>query len=321
MALELRSEFLKIQTTVLSSLDGVPTEFHSALFREKKIVNSWENCLAYLSGKGYDPAVLMAYLQDDDVRAELSQNTVPGGDAAYPLRQYLIANDVLPDDAYRSYVRMLPRPFKALQKVGTTKIEILVRERKVEFSAENVGEIKDEDVKALFIELNFGAYLAKRTEIPLDIAIRERLLNSGISDQQKMIVVADIEPGLVVSSPSLASAVGPILDRSTIEATGYAPDFVRAIILNSRPEELQISLLNKLHSVLSTTEVREILQILPSPYRDIAEYGRYPKIDSSPVNEVLATWLLERRLISSFAPAIFGGIRINTFRKNHSSEG
>lgn len=321
VALELRSEFLTIQTAVLSSLDGVPAEFHSALFQEKKIVNSWENCLAYLSGKGYDPEVLMAYLQDDDVRAELSQNSVPDVDAAYPLRQYLIANDVLPDNVYRSYVRKLPRPFKALQKVGTTKIEILIRERKVEFSAENVGEIEDESLKALFIELNFGAYLAKRTEIPIDIAIRERLLNSGISDQQKMIVIADIEPGLVVSSPSLASAVGPILDRSTIEATGYAPDFVRAIILNSRPEELQISLLNKLHSVLSATEVREILQILPSPYRDIAEYGRYPKIDSSPVNEVLATWLLERRLISSFAPAIFGGIRINTFRKNHSSEG
>jgi hypothetical protein len=62
--------------------------------------------------------------------------------------------------------------------------------------------------------------------------------------------------------------------------------------------------------------VRNILGGLPEPYRDIAVYGRSPRIESNDGNELLASWLKERGLISSFTTSVFGGgIRVNTFRK------
>jgi hypothetical protein len=54
--------------------------------------------------------------------------------------------------------------------------------------------------------------------------------------------------------------------------------------------------------VLTNLEIRCVLEGLPTPYSDIAIYGRAPKIDRDPINEEFATWLKERRIISSFAP-------------------
>lgn len=320
VGLELRAEFLGMQSATFPSFEGVPIAFRPFLLKEQRIESTWENCLDFLSDEGHSPEMLTSYLQRNGVRDALSQNAVPDGDRAFPLRKFLIENDALPDDIYRSYVRNLPRPFKVLPKVGSTKVEIVIEERKVSFSVENFAEIADENLKALFIELNFADYLTRRHELAIDARIRERLLNSDLADAQKMMIIADIDPNLVSSTPSLASAIGPILNRSTLVASSYTSEFSRSLILNSHPESLQISLLNKLHSVLSASEVRDLLQVLPLPYRDIATYGRYPRLDGNPENEQLASWLVERRLVSSFAPTMLGGIRINTFRKDPAAD-
>ncbi|MFC0804741.1 ATP-binding protein [Ensifer sp. P24N7] len=320
VGLELRAEFLSMQTARFPSFEGVPIAFRSSLMKEQRIESTWENCLVFLSDEGYSPEILTAYLQGKEVSDALSQKAVPDGESAFPLRKFLIENDALPDDIYRSYVRKLPRPFTTLPKVGSTKVEIVIKERKVSFSVENLAEIGYENLKALFIELNFADYLTRRDEFSIDVKIREKLLNSDLADAQKMIIIADIDPDLVSSIPSLASAIGPILNRSTLVASNYTSEFIRSVILNSHPESLQISLLNKLHSVLSASEVRDLLQGLPMPYRDIATYGRYPRIDDNRANQQLASWLVERRLVSSFAPAMFGGIRINTFRKEPAAD-
>ncbi|MBB3458690.1 hypothetical protein FHT86_007016 [Rhizobium sp. BK313] len=319
VGIELRSGFLSMQTAIFPSFEGVPAAFHSSLMKESKIESTWQNCLAFLSSEAFSPEILTAYLQGNGASEVLSREAIPDGESALPLRKFLIENDALADNIYRSYVRRLPRSFKALPKVSPKKIEILIEERKTNFSAENFTEIEDENLKALFVKLNFEAYVAKRDEFSIDNKIRERLLNSDLADTQKMTIIADIDPDLVSSNPSLASAMGPILDRSTIVAKNYGSNFVRAVILNSGPESLQISLLNKLHSVLTGGEVRDVLQGLPPPYRDIASYGRSPRVDADPVNEQLVSWLKERKIISSFAPTLFGdGIRISTFRKEPS---
>ncbi|CAN7759360.1 ATP-binding protein [Ensifer adhaerens] len=320
VGLELRAEFLSMQTATIPSLEDVPIAFRSTLIKEQKVESTWENCLAFLSGDDYSPETLTAYLQGKEVSATLSQKTVPDGKSAYPLRKFLVENDALSDDIYRSYVRKLPRSFTALPKVGSTKVAILIEERRVDFSVENFTGLGDDNLKALFLKLNIENYLARRNEFSVDLKIRETLLNSDLADTQKMIIIADIDPNLVSGTPSLASAIGPILNRSTLVASSYTPEFVRSVILNSHSESLQVSLLNKLHNVLSGAEVRDLLQGLPMPYRDIATYGRYPRIDGSPANQQLASWLVERRLVSSFAPTIFGGIRINTFRKEPAEE-
>lgn len=320
VGIELRSEFLAMQTATFPSFEGVPAAFHSSLVTEQKIESTWENCLAFLNSEAFSAEVLTAYLQSEASEA-LSQKAILNDKNAFALRKFVIENDALPDEIYRLYVRKMPLPFTVLPEVGPTKIRILIEERRAVFSVDNFVKLKDNKHKALFIELNFQDYRTKRNEFSIDAEVIERLLNSNLADSQKMAIIGDIDPDLVSKNPSLATAVAPVLDRSKIVAKDYESDFVRAVILNSYPESLQISLFNKLHDVLTMGEVRDVLRGLPVPYRDIATYGKSPRIDRDPINEQFASWLNERRIISSFAPALFGdGIRISTFRKEPSPD-
>lgn len=113
----------------------------------------------------------------------------------------------------------------------------------------------------------------------------------------------------------MAAAVGPILDKSAIELSMYGSDFVKAVIQNSHDERIQISLFNKLHIALSASEVREVLRGLSGPFQDIATFGRSPKLENTDVNRQLASWLKQRKIISSFSSTLLGEIRIHTFKK------
>lgn len=92
---------------------------------------------------------------------------------------------------------------------------------------------------------------------------------------------------------------------------------VNAVIINSLKIEVQVSLLNKMHHSLSIVDVRDVLAYLPSPYEDIATFGKSPKLEDNDGNRNLAEWLDARHVISSFNETLLGGwIKINTFRKN-----
>lgn len=320
VSIELRSEFLAMQTTLFPSLEGVPPGFHQVVFTHRKIVATWENCLAFISAEVFNSEVLTAFLQHPDVCRSLSKRVVPRGTSASALRKFLVWNDALPDETYRAYIRMLPMPFNNLADVGLTKKRILIEELKVVFSSENFAKIENDRLRALFIELNFDVYATVRKELSISDVIREELLKSNLALSHKMSIIADIDPDVLSGNPSLAAAIGPVLNECNDAAieSGYA--FVQAVIVNSRPDSLQISLLNKMHSKLTAGEVWEVIKRLSPPYSDIIIYGKSPRLDKNPINEELASWLADRRLISSFATFLGDEIKINTFRKEPTAE-
>jgi hypothetical protein len=55
-------------------------------------------------------------------------------------------------------------PFEVLPEVGPTKIRIVIEERRAVFSVDNFTKIDGDDLKALFIELNFEDYRKKRAD-------------------------------------------------------------------------------------------------------------------------------------------------------------
>ena len=313
---ELKKRFLERQAATFPSFDHVPDVFHPLLLEKRMIESTWENCMAFLSSNTDTPELLTAYLQGADTLAILSRKPVPNGKDALALRSYLIGNDNLEIGVYRAYIRQLPNHFKGFAAVDTAKIRVLIEERKVEFSSGNFQQLEEQDLRVLFLALNFEAYLIDKERYVIDDEIRGMLLSSQITESQKLKVIADIDPAFVVSNASVASAIGPILDRSAIQKTDYGAEFVRSVILNSRSKGVQISLLNKLHGVLSDVQVRDVLRSLPEPYCDIATFGKSPKLANDDGNTQLASWLKARNLISSFASTILGdGIRINTFKK------
>lgn len=310
-----RAQFLEMQSTVLNSLEAVPEAFYDLLLNGRKIRSTWKNCLTYLSSEAFDEQVLTAYLQPGEPAEVLSRTQVPDGPEWFKLRQFLIDSDSLQDEVYNSYVRNLPKPFTKLPAVRSEKVKILIRARKLVFSKENYEKM-EKRLSVLFIATNFDSYWSKRQDLLVDDSFREDLLKEAISDAQKLQVISEIDPSFVVSHPSVAASIAPVLNRLPIAPGDYNADFIRAVILNSREEESRISLFNKLEGELSPVEIRGILEASPPPYSDIAIPGKNPRIDRTDTNVQFASWLEARKLISTFSTSFTGDyIRINNFRK------
>ncbi len=315
VAYDLRAEFLKRQTATFPSIQEIPEAFHQIVLEGGRIEATWENCLAFMTSNAYNADLLTAYLQTAETAAALSKQSISGDDASRPLRKFVIWNDALDAKIYRSYVRQLPRNFAEFPAVDASKIRILIDERKITFTPVSFGKLEDDDLKISFLAKNFSTYEAEQSQYAVDDAFRAKLLRTGITDAQKLKLIDDMDESYVAGAPSVAADIGPLLEKSSIEKH-HSFAFVKAVIVNSRSNKVQISLFNKLHSALSVSEVREVLLGLSGSFKDIATFGRSPKIENSDVNQQFAAWLKERKIISSFGDTLLGDeIKINTFKK------
>ena len=62
---------------------------------------------------------------------------------------------------------------------------------------------------------NITSYLEKKSEYPIDDAVRKALLARGISDDEKLNVINDIDPATVAGDAQFAATIGPILNAPT----------------------------------------------------------------------------------------------------------
>lgn len=313
---DMRVEFLRRQTVIFPNFDDIPAAFHQIALVGQQIEFSWENCLAFMNSEEYDSDLLTTYLQDSKTVAALSRKSIPGDEAFVDLRRFIAANDALDLQIYQSYVQRLPRQFGYVPEVGAGKIKILIEEHKISFSPKTFGSLPNDELQLLFIAAHFPAYDAKKGDYSIDDEFRAKLLQTEITGAQKLNLIHDMDESFVVGSPSVAADIGPILGSSSIETIDFGVDFLKAVILSTRPIEVQITLFNKVNRALTVSDVREVLRGLPKPYQDIRTFGKSPKIVGSDVNRQLAFWLKQRNIISSFGDTFLSGeIKIHTFKK------
>lgn len=312
---ELRVEFLRRQTARFQELDDIPAPFHGIAMLERKVEPTWENCLRFMASEAFEPEVLTDYLQEPETADELARQPVPD-EGSDRLVTFLVENDALNPQIYRSYIRRLAKRIDYFPEVDAARLSILIEERKVGFGPETFEMLQEADLQVMFVAANFPAFVARKDEYGVGDEFSARLLRTGITNAQKLALIRDMAVSFVVGTPSVAAEIGSVLDRAGTSADDYRADFVKAVILNTRAVFTQISLFNKLHPALSNAEVREVLQGLPAPFCDIAKFGRSPKIPGNDLNRQLVRWLKDRSVISSFGDSLLGNdIRINTFKK------
>ena len=311
--------FLQNQTNSLPVLDQVPLRFQAALFQLGLIEPTWENCLSFLSSDNYDAQIFTEYLNLDVTVAALTRHPVPDGDAALPLRKFIIENDGLDDEAYRAYVKSLPRPFKAFpEQISLAKLVILVENNRVSFSPENLVHLDDNVALGVaFVAKNVAKFFEVQSECAVDDGFREKLLEADLNDEDLLQIIRSMDLTLLDGMPARAAIVGRILARTGVVVDDLGVGAARAVILNARPLEAQISLFNMLHERFDDQQVREILQALPEPLPDIRPGWAMPRIEVSEVNLRFVAWLKDRGFISSWKQGGFldDTIRINLFRK------
>lgn len=311
--------FLGRQTATIPSLDDVPVRLHVRVFQLERIEASWANCLAFKNSEVFDPEIFTVFLETKSALANLSRLPIPDDDKAAALQQFLINNDALQDATYRIYVHGLPRPFERFPSdLGLGKLQILIEEAKINFTKENLDNLQDQtDLKILFVVRNIEAYLKEEPTYAVNDGFREMLLGEDIGDARKLAIIRSMKLSLLPELPARAGKVGSILGRTGADVSDLNAEVARAVILNSAPIPVQISLLNKCRDVLSDSDVRNILASLPEPFSEI-KFGYYsPRIDKTDINIELVKWLDERNIISSWSETYFGDeIRINLYRRD-----
>ena len=310
--------FIEKQSTVFPSLEDVPSQYHSSLFRSAKIEPTWSNCSAFLREDTFDADSFIDFLADDHVRSALLDIPIPAGEDASALRTFLREANGMPDDVYRDYVAALPKTAKSIPKdLEAPKRRIIVEERRVAFNQDNFTALDgDLDLQIVFVAKNIATYLTDPTIVSVDDDFREHLLRASIRDDDKRAVIGLMDLSQLADRPERAALVSPILARTDTALKGITFEAAQAVILAASPTSIQIKLFNELHRTMDVSQVRETLKLLPRPYKEITTGYSRPLLENSDENRTLAEWLDHRNVISSFGPALWSDdIAIHLFRK------
>lgn len=312
-------EFLGRQQTLLPSLDDVPEKLHLMLFQLQKIQPTWANCLGFIEGDSFDAECLVEFLDDDEVRAAVLNDPIPGGAEMLPLWQFLIGAATLSDGAYREYARALPTAFSNFpQGLEHAKLRALIQEGKIAFSIESFDALVDDaELQILFVAANIERYLADPDAFAVDDDFREELLGADIDIVDKRAIIDLMDLRALADLPDRAALVGPIIDRADAGIPQIDAQSVQPLIVHSRPVATQISLFNKFQALLTDGDVRQVLDNLPVPFSEIATGHYYVRLPNRPENLALAAWLDNRNIISSWSQSwlFTDDIRVNLYRR------
>ena len=108
------------------------------------------------------------------------------------------------------------------------------------------------------------------------------------------------------------------MDRTNPDLSKLNADVAKSLIAHSEPVSTRISILNKVHSVLTDDDIRQVLAGLPLPYSDIKTGYYTPRLDDNLENRTLLGWLDTRNIISSWRvdKGFFTeGLRVNLYRR------
>lgn len=313
-------EFLVKQDAVFEKLNEVPTRFYSTLVEHNMVEPKWKNLIHYTGLKDYSSELMTTFMQDSSNKNALLADHYENNGDSITLSRFVLKNEEFSDAELRGYLKIVPVMFTSFpKKENVSRRQIMVEEGVIGFNDDTFGAASEEDelLIALLVR-HIDAYLAKKSDYSVEDRILVALLKEDISDAQKLEIARDINASSVATDPQIAAVVGPTLDRFDLEFKDFDFEYLKSIITNSSPTRVQISLFNKCHSTLSEGQVRQIIESLPPPYSSIAEYWVHPKIENTEQNRVLAGWLEERDIISSWRLSYLDNIRINTFRRARS---
>lgn len=319
-------KFVERQSALIPELSEVPEKLHAMLFELRKISPTWENCLAFLSGSGFDEGHLVSYLDSAGVRNALRDTPIPASPASRPLREFLLNAAALSDPAYADYVGALPQPFTRFpEAVEVSKRRILINQLRITFTKESLDDLADErELQILFVAKNIESYLDDPDIFALDDDFLEDLLKADITDEQKASVIGLMDLGKVVNLPKRAALLGPIMNRTKSDLSKLNADVAKCLIAHSGPVATRISILNKANAALTDDEVRQVLAGLPPPYSDIKTGYYTPRLDDNFENRTLLGWLDSRNIISSWKVEkgfFTEGLRVNLYRRWDSTRG
>lgn len=322
----LREKIISKQDYVFQTFEGIPGNLWSHLLLEEKIVISWQNISEYLSYEDNDKAVVTNLLGRQNIVGSLSNLNISktdlGEDNSLSLSRFVINNNEINDVDYCKLIKCLPYSFQNFPAgISEEKIKCLAMERKVTLTEKSFSSAgNDNELVATLISKDFNSYIDEKEKYPINDDVRELLLSSEMSDENKIIVCSDVTPTGVIERKKLSSLIANLLSSNEIDCSKFDDTVLSSAIINAQTTEDSIRLLTKCLSIWDEKKTMEVLVDFPEPFSEISSYGKRPKLNNNEINLAFAMLLETKKFISSLKEE--GGlIKINTFKSSDHSEG
>lgn len=318
---ELKIKIISKQDIIFSDINNIPDDLYKYALKKGKIDISWKNISSYLKSQDEDEDenFIVSYIQDDNNFKKLSNKKISiidlGEENAKFLSKFLLNADAIDNSKYCCLIKCLPYYYKSLPTtVSKEKLLCLAKERTVrltESSFEEAGE--DNQLMSILIIKNIDTYLADKDSFPINDEVRELLLISDIDNNNKIEVCTDVTTTGALGSYSLLLAMTFVFLLDGYSCSKTDDEVLKQAIIKNPNIDISIRLLVKCLINWSRSTVMNVIAELPSPYNQIAQLGKRPKLKITNLNKELSNSLKTKGFISSVKENK-SHIRINTKR-------
>jgi hypothetical protein len=322
---DMKKEIISKQSYVFKSFDGVPKGLWPHMLLEEKITVSWQNISKYLSYDDNDKEVVTTLLGRQNIVESLSNSPIKlsdlGENNCKSLSSFVLHNNEMQDSDYGKLIRRLPYNYLSFPtNVSKEKINILAKARKVVLTKESFDyAANDNQLKATLISKNIDEYIKEKDKYPIGDDVRELLLASEISYENKMIICLDVNLDGAINNKQLSRLISGLLLADEADCSKFDDRVILAAIVNAQTSSDSIRLLMKCLSNWDENKVMGVLANLPEPFSEISSYGKRPRLDNNAINLTFAR-LLETKGFVSSVKVEDDSIKINTFNSSDHSE-
>lgn len=321
---DLREKIISQQDYIFETFEGIPEYLWDLLLLEEKVTISWENISDYLSNEDNDKEVVTELLCRQNIVDTLSNLNISisnlGKDKNLSISRFIINNDEMKDSDYCRLIQCLPIRFTSFPTdVSEEKIKCLAKEGTIVLSESSFKFTNDNNhLTATLISENFNKYLDQQEIYPISDDVRELLLASEISNENKITICLDVTPSGAMASKKLSRLVASLLVSNEIECSSIDDSVLSSAVINAQTTSNSIQLLMKCLSSWDERQTMEVLAELPEPFCKISSYGKITKLENNTINLAFSRLLDTRNFVSSIKVKD-RSIKINTFKSSDHS--
>jgi len=315
---EQKIKIISKQEVRFETFAGIPDDLWGEILYGEKVIITWENIACYLHFERVEKDIVTHLLNRTSVIDVLSKQKIDFVETekeTFLLTEFVFGNDAIDDAAYCKLVPCLTYMYTDFpESISTEKMKCLISEKAVKLSVSTFEFLKDgELLLTMLLGYNINEYISNKQNYPISDDVRAKLLQYEMSSKQTNEICLDATPEGVIANKAFAGQIAELLKLPDTDISPFDNRIIASAIANARQTDTSIQVLTKCIPEWDRVMIMETLEQLPSPYNEITEYGKSPKIPDTPINRQFATLLVEHGIVSSISDKN-DSIRINTFK-------
>lgn len=305
---DLKQCIIEIQT-INFMFASIPKDLWAYVLEHHKVIITWDNLAVYHSSDESNEK-LTEFFNSPVVYQALSKQRT--GDKNKDLVSFVIKNNKITDEAYKlilaSEVWTIHSLFEGLSK---EKWLYLINRNFVKLNKDTYTvATADPQVCAALIRSKFNTYSQSKNDYPIDNDVIEHLLESDLSEGEKLTLCYDIDSTTVRKYPRLMALASKFFAKDELDINKVEPSLSELVFSYAPDIKTSVEILCKMIPSLDEDKTMYLLRELGGNYKKIATYGSWVIMQATRENSKLASLLLEHEYISS-APEKDGTIRFN----------